>query len=258
MDANQPQDGQKLDRFGIIRSLALEAAGGVDPRAAFQAGLSLTVEFVGLTAAALVIWNEDHVVTINVSHSKSDDYRRDLDELERELFDQLRRTQRLVSAYMSFDGEPPMHAFTLPLKYGSKTYGAVIGIQEGPRTIVSEETLLETLTALLALTYAAGTKEREATNVKDAVEKERKSAVIETAVTVNHEVNNPLTAILGNVQLLLLKRDDLDDELKGKLRIIEESALKIKDVTQKLMRLTSPRSVDYSNGTKMIDLEDGK
>ncbi len=75
-------------------------------------------------------------------------------------------------------------------------------------------------------------------------------------MTVNHEVNNPLTAILGNVQLLLLKRDDLDDELKDKLRIIEVSAMKIKDVTQRLMRMTTPRSVEYSDGTKMVDIND--
>jgi len=80
--------------------------------------------------------------------------------------------------------------------------------------------------------------------------------VQETAVTVNHEINNPLTAILGNVQLLLMKRRELDDELAAKLQIIETSALKIRDVTQRLLKIRSARSVDYAEGTSMLDLSD--
>ena len=32
--------------------------------------------------------------------------------------------------------------------------------------------------------------------------------------------------------------------------------MKIKDVTQRLMSLTTPRSVEYSDGTKMVDISD--
>ena len=79
---------------------------------------------------------------------------------------------------------------------------------------------------------------------------------MQTAVTVNHEINNPLTAILGNIQLLLMKRKDLDDELVSKLKTVEEAALKIKDVTQRLLRVTSARSIDYAEGTSMLDISD--
>jgi signal transduction histidine kinase len=91
---------------------------------------------------------------------------------------------------------------------------------------------------------------------KDLIEKERMAAINETAVTVNHEINNPLTAILGNVQLLLMHHKGLDDELRNKLNVIEASASKIRDVTQKLLRLTSSRTTEYSAGTSMIDLSD--
>jgi hypothetical protein len=53
-----------------------------------------------------------------------------------------------------------------------------------------------------------------------------------------------------------MKRNDLDDELKKKLKVIEESALRIKDVTQKLITITQERVTEYINGTKMIDLTD--
>jgi hypothetical protein len=38
--------------------------------------------------------------------------------------------------------------------------------------------------------------------------------------------------------------------------VVEESALKIKDVTQKLLKLTHVRSVEYSEGSTMLDLGD--
>ncbi len=249
--------GEPQDRFTIVRQLATAASQGEDARKLFTDALELTVGFVGLSAAALFIWNDDQVVTLSVSHARSPLDKDRLLDLEQSLFAQLRRTRQLASAYMSFDGDAPYHAFTQPLRYGRKTWGAVIGLQEGSRTIVSEDVFLETLTAVLTLTYVASRPDQEQADVSAALQKERQSAVIETAVTVNHEVNNPLTAILGNVQLLLLKRDDLDDELRNKLKTIEASAMKIKDVTQKLMNLTTPRSIDYSDGTRMIDLNDG-
>ncbi|GAI44552.1 unnamed protein product, partial [marine sediment metagenome] len=135
-------------------------------------------------------------------------------------------------------------------------FGAVIGIQEGERKLLSEDAFLEALSAGIALNAVAERLGQDTIISKDARRKERLEAVIETAVTVNHEINNPLTAILGNVQLLLLKRQDLDKDLSEKLKTIEASAMKIRDVTQRLLRLTSARSVEYTEGTSMLDLSD--
>lgn len=242
------------DRFEILKQLALAGSKGEDLTDISERALSQAAGFVDLTAAALFLWNEEFKVTVTVNHAESDAARQRLASLEQELFGNLRKDQNLVSAYMSFGGETPYHSFTLPLRHRTKIFGAVIGLQEGERTIISEDDFLEALSALLALNYAAEGIGKEHAPAREVLDKERLSAIIETAVAVNHEVNNPLTAILGNVQLLLLKRDDLDEELAAKLKTIETSALKIKDVTQRLMRITSPRSVEYSEGTKMLDL----
>lgn len=242
------------DRFEILKQLALAGSKGEDLTDISERALSQAAGFVDLTAAALFLWDEEFKVTVTVNHAESDAARQRLASLEQELFGNLRKDQNLVSAYMSFGGETPYHSFTLPLRHRKKIFGAVIGLQEGERTIISEDDFLEALSALLALNYAAEGIGKEHAPAREVLDKERLSAIIETAVAVNHEVNNPLTAILGNVQLLLLKRDDLDEELAAKLKTIETSALKIKDVTQRLMRITSPRSVEYSEGTKMLDL----
>ncbi|MCH7689675.1 MAG: hypothetical protein IIA17_01345, partial [candidate division Zixibacteria bacterium] len=76
--------------------------------------------------------------------------------------------------------------------------------------------------------------------------------------TVNHEVNNPLTAILGNVQLLLAKQENLNPDTISKLRVVEASALKIKEITQKLLKLTHSRTVEYTDGASMLDLSEGE
>ncbi|MFQ5453285.1 MAG: histidine kinase dimerization/phospho-acceptor domain-containing protein, partial [Candidatus Zixiibacteriota bacterium] len=225
----------KTDRFEILRLLAIAGVSGEDLNQASQDALKGAVQYVGLSAAALYLWDDDYKATVSVYYSANEENIKHLDKLEESLFTQLRKEKQLLSAYLSFGGDNPYHAFTLPLNYGKKIFGAVIGIQEGKKTIIAEDLFIEALSALLALNYAAQGIGGAGLLSEDLLNKERLSAILETAVTVNHEVNNPLTAILGNVQLLLLNRDDLDKELKAKLKIIEESALKIKDVTQRLM-----------------------
>ena len=84
---------------------------------------------------------------------------------------------------------------------------------------------------------------------------ERLQAVKETAITVNHEVNNPLTTILGAAQMLLLSQDGLSDKVRGRLQLIEQEVKRIAKVTQRLKDLDELRTDDYiSDGPRMLDL----
>ncbi len=243
-------------RFEIIRQMAVDGTHGEDFNNVAYTALAQTATSANLKAAALILWDEKREPTLTVSFAAEEADKDKLLTLEKDLYDTLRRNRQLSSAYMSFDGQVPLHSFTLPLKYRDQSFGAVIGLQEGTQSIISENVFLEALTALLALNYAAASATKEITIPREALDQERLGGIVETAITVNHEVNNPLTAILGNVQLLLFKRDDLDDELKQKLKVIEESALKIKDITKRLMHITTPKSVEYTKGTTMLDLSD--
>ncbi len=247
-------ENQKFNRFEILSHLAIDGAQGKDIKEIADMALAWASDYVGLTAASLYLWDDKSEVTMSVEFSNSDSSRKYLNELEEDLFRKLRKEVSLSSAYMSFDGDPEYHSFTLPLKYGNKKFGAIIGLQEGKRTLLIEELFLESMTAIIGLSYAIQVVDAKADTHKSEINRERTQAIIETAITINHEINNPLTAILGNIQLLLMDEDKLSKELKGKLEIVEESALKIKDVVQKLLKLTSPRSVEYANGTNMIDL----
>lgn len=84
---------------------------------------------------------------------------------------------------------------------------------------------------------------------------ERLQAVKETAITVNHEVNNPLTTILGAAQMLLLSQDGLSDKVRQRLQLIEQEVKRIAKVTQRLKDLDELKTDDYiSDGPKMLDL----
>jgi signal transduction histidine kinase len=242
------------DRYEILKRLALAGSRGEGLRETVEMALRQAADLVGLTAAAMYLWDDEMVVNLAVSHAETDASRERLESLEADLFRTLRKDQQLLSAYMTFGGETPLHSFTLPLQQGKRIFGAVMGLQEGNRTVINEDTFLEALSAAIALNVVAGGLGKDTGIDRDALDKERLGAVVETAVTVNHEINNPLTAILGNVQLLLLKRDDLDEELLKKLQTIEASAMRIRDVTQQLLKLTSARSVSYAEGTSMLDL----
>ncbi|MEW6411488.1 MAG: histidine kinase dimerization/phospho-acceptor domain-containing protein [Candidatus Zixiibacteriota bacterium] len=244
------------NKFDILRVLAVAGARGEDLTGATQMALEAAAHYVGLNAAALYLWDDNLEVTLNVSYADTSDNKGRLAGLEEELFARLRRDKKLLSAYMSFGGDVPYHSFSMPLLQKNRPFGAIVGLQQGKRTIVAEDVFLEALASVLSISFAAQAKDGLRAADQQLLDKERLAAIIETAVTVNHEVNNPLTAILGNVQLLLLKREDLDEELKSKLKTIEASAMKIKDVTQRLMRLTTPRSVEYSDGTKMVDISE--
>jgi nitrogen-specific signal transduction histidine kinase len=82
------------------------------------------------------------------------------------------------------------------------------------------------------------------------------AAITETAVAANHEINNPLFSVLGEAQLLLRKYKGEDEETLRRLRMIEESALRISCVTKKLANLADPVVKEYPGITShMIDID---
>ena len=84
---------------------------------------------------------------------------------------------------------------------------------------------------------------------------ERLEAVRQTAITVNHEVNNPLTTILATAQMLLLSEKGLSESLQDRLRQVETNAKRIADVTKRLRMVEEVKTKEYiAKGPKMLDL----
>jgi PAS domain S-box-containing protein len=89
----------------------------------------------------------------------------------------------------------------------------------------------------------------------DKNESDRVAAVVETAVAVNHAINNPLVPILGNAQFLLQDERMTEEDIRRRLRVIVKNALRIRDITQKLANIQHPVTKEYLKGTRMLDIE---
>ena len=89
------------------------------------------------------------------------------------------------------------------------------------------------------------------------VEQEKIAAVTELAATINHEINNPLTTILGNAQFLRVFSGSESKDMDERLERIEKAAMRISDINRKLLNIEKLfTQVAVGNSTeKMLDLE---
>lgn len=55
---------------------------------------------------------------------------------------------------------------------------------------------------------------------------------------IRHEINNPLTGVLGQAQLLL--REDLSERSRKRVQTIEDLALRLRDVVAQLREVQKP------------------
>jgi signal transduction histidine kinase len=66
---------------------------------------------------------------------------------------------------------------------------------------------------------------------------EKLTAVAELAATINHQINNPLSIIVGNVQCLALEETKLSAKSKDRLKRVVEAALKVGEVNRRLLNI---------------------
>ena len=75
----------------------------------------------------------------------------------------------------------------------------------------------------------------------------------ETTIALQHEINNPLAALLGHAELLMLDKGTTRSPDEH-IRVIRDQALRIADVVKRLGKLRDPQTVEYVAGSHMIDL----
>lgn len=75
----------------------------------------------------------------------------------------------------------------------------------------------------------------------------------ETTIALQHEINNPLSALLGHAELLQLDARDRGERSEA-ADVIVAQARRIADVVRRIAQLRDPRSVEYVGGSRMLDL----
>ena len=77
----------------------------------------------------------------------------------------------------------------------------------------------------------------------------------QTALAIQHEINNQLAALLSNVQLMLM-----DEALPADVRSLADDLLvqarRVANVVKRLSQLETPRTVEYLAGEPMLDLSE--
>lgn len=64
--------------------------------------------------------------------------------------------------------------------------------------------------------------------------------IAEIVARVRHEINNPLTGVLGQAQLLL--REELNERARKRVETIEDLALRLRDIAAQLRSVQRPVS----------------
>lgn len=85
-------------------------------------------------------------------------------------------------------------------------------------------------------------------------EEEMLKAALETAGGVCHELNQPLQAVMGAVQLQLMDADP-SQPLYAALSGIDGHVRRMGEITRKLMQITRYRTRPYFNGIDILDLD---
>ncbi len=92
------------------------------------------------------------------------------------------------------------------------------------------------------------------THYQRALQAERMAALGQLALTVKHEVNNALTAIVAESQFLMGAKEGLTQEQQTSIETVHESAARIARDIGKITRLETAPVVDIVGDAKMVDL----
>jgi signal transduction histidine kinase len=157
-------------------------------------------------------------------------------------------------------------AFILSLHFGM--LGALAGLSAGTVLYLAVQLVLElnlmplNIGILLpiyisygALAIAVGWLSQQLHDYyQRLVRAERVAAIGEVAITIRHEVNNALAAILGEAGLLRETKAPLSDEDRQGIATILEMAKKVAADLKKLSSLDDAPTTEYLDGVKMVDL----
>ncbi len=88
-----------------------------------------------------------------------------------------------------------------------------------------------------------------------AKDSDRLKVIAEAGITLNHEINNPLTGVMGNLELLLDEMPEDKEEIKKTLKTVYENSAKIAEVVKKFQKVNTYVTTKYADKQAMLDLD---
>jgi two-component system NtrC family sensor kinase len=150
--------------------------------------------------------------------------------------------------------EPKRDAFILVLTSQDTDEVLRSVLDAGADDYMTKPATAENLFARLSIADRRIHKDAERREMERDLQRARWLAGIgETTITLQHEINNPLAALLGHAELLLMDAREKGQE-NEQVRVIVEQAKRISRVIRRLSELQNPKSIEYASGARMIDL----
>jgi len=127
-------------------------------------------------------------------------------------------------------------------------------LEAGADDYVTKPASPENLRARLEIARRRIAQDRVRRTTEEELARSRWLAGIgETTIALEHEINNPLSALLGHAELLQMEYKDRGEQ-NEQLDIILEQARRIADVVKRIAKLRNPQTVEYIQGARMLDL----
>ena len=89
---------------------------------------------------------------------------------------------------------------------------------------------------------------------KTVIEEERLKVLLQIAGATAHELNQPLTALLGNIELMRLNIDR-PDQLMNNIYRIEEAGRRVASIVDKIQNIRHDDTKQYYDGVNIINLD---
>jgi len=152
----------------------------------------------------------------------------------------------------SEDGDAP---FVLMVTARDRTDDLLAGLDAGADDYMSKPVTQDNLVARLRIAE----RRIEVTVARRRAEKDLREAqylagIGQTSLALQHQINNPLAALLSHASLIEQGMVEDGAEMEEALATIVAQARRIADVVKRLQTLERPTSVEYLGSQRMIDI----
>lgn len=140
------------------------------------------------------------------------------------------------------------HIPVIMLTARNTTEDMVKGLNCGASDYITKPVNFEELTARIRTHLRIKQLERE------LIKKEKLESILQMSVSIRHELNNPLTGVLGMSELLALDEDMPKAKRIEMATVIRDQSIRIRDIVQKMSKLTDAVAKGAYDVEKMIDI----
>ncbi len=155
----------------------------------------------------------------------------------------------------------PADCWFIPLYTDNRFIGLIVAHhQNGMSANTADRMLIDAYARQASLALENARLYRDVLKAQDRLVTEEKKALLgQMAISLNHEINNPLSIISMEAQLLQKRMPGQEESMDQRLTNIENNIERIRKILEKIssLELEATEIVEYLNGRKMIDLRHG-